>query len=92
MAYQIEHDIQPADTVLSDRRRPGRADFENPHLLRLLRGASNTDEALPELDASCFVEPPESERDALSGARGILIGCAISACLWVAAGLAIRLL
>lgn len=93
MAYQIEKEVQPADTVvLSDRRRPGRIDFQNPHLLHLLRSGSSSDEAPPELDASFFAEHSKRGGNSLSAARGILIGCAISASLWVAAGLAIHFL
>ena len=93
MAYQIEKEVEAADTlVLSDRRRPGRVDYQNPHLLHLLRGGSSSDEALPELDASSLAEHLENHGDSLSAARGILIGCAISASLWVAAGLAIHFL
>jgi len=93
MAYQIEKEVEAAETVvLTDRRRPGRVDYQNPHLLPLLRHGSGSDEELPELDASFFAEHSERGGDSLSAARGILIGCAISASLWVAAGLAIHFL
>jgi hypothetical protein len=74
-----EDDRPPLDETLTNRRRPGRADYENAHLIALLR------------DQPIIADPTTAEVDAvpkarwsadLSPARGILIGLPIGAAIW----------
>lgn len=67
--------VAPTDTVVADRRRPGRIEQVNPALIPVLR----TSELPPDLgDTIEFDEP-----DQMAGARGIFAGVAISAPFWV---------
>ena len=79
-------DLVPRSGVdtLADRRRLGRVDYENPHLLRLLRVPG--DAPLPDEPAE---EPviPEADGDSLAPARGILLGMLIGSGMWIAGGL-----
>ena len=79
MADAIEDDHLPLDTVLPDRRRPGRVDYQDAQLVALLRGEpTNTDPATVEVDAVAKVR----WTDDLSLARGILIGVPIGTAMW----------
>jgi hypothetical protein len=83
--------LSPLDAgTLTDRRRPGRVDYQNPHLVGLLR---DSDEPL--LPAEAEERPAEVAFDAdehddpLGPARGILLGMLIASGMWVAGGLAV---
>lgn len=65
----------PAEAAQTDRRRPGRIEQVNPSLLPMLR----TDE-LPTLDDTIEFDEP----DQVSAARGVFVGVAISAPVWIA--------
>jgi len=68
-----------AKSTKVERRRPGRVDYQNPHLIRLLRGEFST-------------KPPEEElfnddgtgedRDDLRTFQGIMIAVWISLIMW----------
>ena len=68
-----------------ERRRPGRVNFANPHLIALLRGKT------PTVDAT---DAPNraAERDDLGSAKGIMVAVAVSATIWGAAILIVLLL
>lgn len=83
----------PEDSTLTDRRRPGRVDYQNAHLVDLLRRAGSGAEA-PEAADNLAAPPADSDTDvdALAPARGVLLGSLIGAIAWIAIGLAIWLL
>ena len=71
-----ERDGKDFTVAASDRRRPGRVDYSNPHLISLLRG-----EAPP---VGPNVELPIGEVDSLSTARGIGVSVVLGVIAWVA--------
>jgi hypothetical protein len=94
MTYEKVGPVFPADTgTLTDRRRPGRVDFQNPHLVELLREPDN----LPP-PAEPAEKPFETDfeayedEDPLRPARGILLGMVIASGLWAAGALALWML
>jgi hypothetical protein len=72
--------------TLADRRRLGRVDYQNPHLLNLLRGpAEAPPPAEPEeapVDAGAEEDP-----DSPAPVRGIALGVLIGSGIWIAGGL-----
>jgi hypothetical protein len=89
VADATEDDRPPLDATLTDRRRPGRADYENAHLIALLRDQPTiADPTTAEVDAILKVRRWD---DDLSSARGILIGVPIGAAIWAAIVFAIWL-
>ena len=66
-------EIESAEALLADRRRPGRRPDISPQLIPLLRG---TLEPIPEQE----IDPDEP--DQLQAARGLVFGTVISAVLW----------
>jgi hypothetical protein len=83
-----EHDRPPPDVTPADRRRPGRADYENAHLISLLRDQPTI---APPATAEVDAVPKVRRVDDLSPARGILIGVLIGAAIWAAIVFAIWL-
>jgi hypothetical protein len=82
MADILEDDRLPQDPTLTDRRRPGRVDFENARLIALLRGRSLIiDTAKADVDAAPKALPAV---DDLAPSRGIAIGVSIGAAMWAA--------
>jgi hypothetical protein len=79
----IEDDrLSPADATLTDRRRPGRTDYENANLIALLRDPSLiTNPATTEVDAAA---PQALSVDDLAPARGILTGLLVGVAMWAA--------
>jgi hypothetical protein len=69
------------DLTVTDRRRPGRADFENGHLITLLRDQPTI---APFATAEVDVVAKARWTDDLSLARGILIGLPIGVTMWAA--------
>ena len=72
---QVDDSQEPLTTLVADRRRPGRIKNANPELIPILRG-----------DGAPL--PPEKsfesdDDDQLSGARGVVVGIALSAPLWL---------
>jgi hypothetical protein len=75
MAEASVDDRPPRDVSLADRRRPGRADYENAHLIALLRGRSLTiGPATAEVDGQSV--------DDLAPARAAVVGVSIGAAMW----------
>ena len=78
---QDEQERDDTKSITSDgwtgweRRRPGRVNFANPHLIALLRGKTPTGDAT---DAPNWA----AERDDLRPAKGIMLTVAISAVIW----------
>lgn len=71
----------PEPQVLRDRRRPGRADYRNLHLIALLRaghGASSTPDGTDR-----GPEQAEDAADDLAAARGIGIAVLLGGILWI---------
>lgn len=94
-----EHQISetpPLQTdVAADRRRPGRVDFDNPHLIGLLRRPDPVEGSgsLPEaLDDDRTRRATDGDGDSLGAARGLMIGVLISIALWASAILTWKLL
>lgn len=94
MTYEKVGPVSPVDTgTLTDRRRPGRVDFQNPHLVELLRDSERVPppvEPAEEL-AEAGIDAYEDE-DPLRPARGILLGIVIASGLWGAGALAVWML
>ena len=71
----------PDPEVLPDRRRPGRANYRNLHLIALLRaghGASSTPDG-----TGRGPEQAEDTADDLAAARGIAIAVLLGGILWI---------
>jgi len=76
-----------SDTAtIQDRRRPGRANYQNLHLISLLRGRSMTDAKTADAEAAPTLPPVDTQddEDNLDASRGILNAAAISAAMWAA--------
>jgi hypothetical protein len=85
VANTIEDDRPPLDATLTDRRRSGRRDYQNAHLIALLRGQSLS------------IEPAKAEAawrtqsgDDLAPARAVVVGVSIGAAMWAVIIFAIR--
>jgi hypothetical protein len=82
VADTLEDNRPPLAAMLADRRRSGRRDYENAHLIALLRDQpAITNPATAEDDAV----PKMLSVDNLSSARGILIALPIAAAMWAVA-------
>jgi hypothetical protein len=79
LADPTEENCPLPDATLADRRRPGRADYENTHLIALLRDQPTI---APPTTAEVDAVPKVRWIDDLSTARGILIGAPIGAAIW----------
>ncbi len=71
-----ERDGKDFTVAASDRRRPGRVDYSNPHLISLLRAESPVGPNVGEL--------PIGEVDSLSTARGIGVSVVLGVLTWAA--------
>jgi hypothetical protein len=78
----IEDKSASHGATLEDRRRPGRADYQNPHLIPLMRGDPVAD-AITAPAAATLTLPREDTRDGELG-RGILNAMLIGAAIWAA--------
>ena len=85
VANTIEDDRPPLDVTLTDRRRPGRRDYQNADLIALLRGQS------------LIADPAKAETgrkaqqvDDLAPARAVVVGVSIGAAMWAVIIFAIR--
>jgi hypothetical protein len=77
----VTEDRPPFDLTLADRRRQGRTDYQNAHLIALLRGQSlDIDPAKGEVDGA----PKPLSVDDLAPARGIILGVSIGTATWAA--------
>jgi hypothetical protein len=81
MAQAIIDDCPPLDVTLTDRRRPGRVDYQDAQLVALLRGEPT--DAIP-ATAEVDLVPKIRWTDDPSPARGILIAMPIGAAMWAA--------
>ncbi len=82
MADPTEFEAAPA--TIDDRRRPGRVDYRNAHLIRLLRSGAPPDSE-EQTTASNHLDPElEYEPSEFAPIRGMLIGLALSAPFWAA--------
>lgn len=91
MANSVEDGEEMDAALLSDRRRANRTDYENPHLIALLRGQRAAEprdmkaKAAPESEGK-----PEAQADltgdldqgGLTSARGVAYGLLFGAALW----------
>lgn len=95
MVEQIDRGANDAGDVKHDRRRPGRVQYTNRSLVRMLRRPFDHDGAMPPSEATD--EPPEgtlvqSSRDAidyrsdLASAQGVVYAAIGGAVLWVIIG------
>lgn len=79
MADVSEDDHRSFDLTLADRRRQGRTDYQNAHLIALLRGQSF------DIDpAEAEANPKALSVDDLAPARGIILGVFIGTAMWAA--------
>ena len=75
----------PSGWMGSERRRPGRINFTNPHLIALLRRET--------LIGDISDAPDETiGRDDLGTAKGIMLAVALSATIWAAVVLIVLML
>ena len=79
-------DNSEQDVALArDRRRPGRVNYSNPHLLNLLRRHTQQDVAFPEVGkAEAHQGANEGWSHDLDAARGIGLSVLIGIVLWLA--------
>jgi pimeloyl-ACP methyl ester carboxylesterase len=75
----------PLDVTLTDRRRPGRSDYQNAHLIALLRSRPLTVDR-----AEVDVAPRAQSVDDLAPARAVVVGVSIGATMWAAIIIAVR--
>ena len=81
-----------ATATLTDRRRRGRVDYQNPHLIALLRQpGEDVQPAEPIVQATTQPAVAEVSPDTLAPARGVFLGILLGACLWVVGALAMWL-
>jgi hypothetical protein len=94
MSDQIScDDAAHASATVTDRRRPGRVDYLNPHLVALLQGRHQA--RLPEnpgVGRGIIHDAGDTSDDPLAPARGIGIGVVVSAVIWAALATALWML
>ncbi len=73
---------EAGETTITDRRRPGRAEYLNPYLIRLLRRRALPDNE--ETAPAIIDSDPEHDADpfGLRPSRGIAVGLGMSAVIW----------
>jgi hypothetical protein len=83
VVHIVDEDRGAREAVLSDRRRPNRQPFKNPHLIALLRGQRVAEPSPAEVPAAPVVEPDvEYDRNGLTAARGIGYSLLFGSALW----------
>ena len=70
--------------LATDRRRPGRSKYLNPHLLEILRRPSQEGATFPQESGEGLQEAGEDYSDNLRAARGIGLSAVIGTGLWAA--------
>ena len=78
------------ETTVVERRRPGRIETKNPHLISLYRRPVKVSTAADDQIADQLPTRTQDEEitDPLAAARGIALGIVISIPIWVLIGLA----
>jgi hypothetical protein len=69
---------------LVERRRAGRVDYQNPHLIELLRKPGTE---LPLAEPADELVTAEEDVDPLAPGRGLFLGVLIGTGMWIAGGL-----
>jgi hypothetical protein len=74
--------------MLIERRRPGRIEYSNPHVIALMRDPTTLDPAAPADVPGPFHDPdtPADDGDGLAPAKGILAGLVLALPLWALIG------
>lgn len=80
MADVFEDDRTPIEVTLTDRRRPGRVDYHDAHLISMLRGQSLIIGPAEAAEANRNAQPV----DDLAPARAVVVGVSIGAAMWAA--------
>jgi len=83
-------DLAPAPVASAaskDRRRPGRPDQANPHLIPLLRTSDIEDAAASDTAVAPAMEDELAFEDALAPAKGIAVGLLLSVPIWAVIGM-----
>lgn len=98
MVDETSPNERPDQDVKIDRRRPGRKEYSNPALIRMMRGTYDAtlhevqwieDDRAESADAEATSEGRSPDRDDLRPARGIAFAVGVGAALWVMIGSAI---
>lgn len=83
-------DVESQTTVeepLVERRRPGRIEYSNPHVIALMRAPTTIDSGAVEISTSFDHADTEAEdSDNLAPAKGILTGLLLALPLWALIG------
>ena len=87
MVEVLERDARTAVAGV-DRRRPGRVEYANPHLVKLLRRAPTAEAPA----AADVVYRSPREADSLAAARGIATASIFGAMAWAGAAMGVWLL
>ena len=87
MVRTVEDGEGVHEALLRDRRRRNRRDYQNPHLIALLRGQSvvDADVTEPVATPTPTAQPdPTGDRDpgGLTAARGIAYGLLFGSAIW----------
>jgi hypothetical protein len=94
MNGRIVAEPRPAQEAIEpegERRRPGRGDYDNPELIKLLRDSSLMEVGsaadVPRADGKAKCNNAiERDDDDLSAARGILVAALLSLGCWITLG------
>jgi hypothetical protein len=88
----VEDGEEMHSALLSDRRRANRKDYQNPHLIALLRGRRAVEPGGVEAEAAPVPEATpeapdgqtndEDQGSSLTSARGVAFGLLFGATLW----------
>ncbi len=80
------NNITSLSATLKDRRRLGRADYQDPHLIALLRGQPVTDTIPAGAEAAQTLPLGDMrvDEDCLDVSRGILNAAVIGVAMWAA--------
>jgi hypothetical protein len=77
VADTVEDVRAPLDVPLTDRRSPGRRDYQNAHLIALLRSRSLTVDP-----GEVEVAPRAQSVDDLAPVRAVVVGVSIGTAMW----------
>jgi hypothetical protein len=77
---------QSGTDTLADRRRLGRVDYQNPHLIELLRAPGEAPLPAEPVEIPADADA-DADPDSPAAARGIIMGMLIGSSIWIAGGL-----